>query len=310
MAVVSCSADELLPLAAPNATAFICIYPLLFPFPGRQFSQNFRKYGTNAIDAHAIDTAFNLETSRHNNQLQDLLQRNQISEARQLFDRMPQRNTLSFNMVISCHLKLGDLFHAREFFDSMSDRTEITWTDTDRTDVRPDAVTFTTVLSGCDETITKRDVSQVHAQVAKFGLRADLSLCNSLLDSYCKSQSLDLAFDFFMEMALRDTITFNTIITAAREKVRLARHRRGFPFSTMLSVAANMQDIKMGRQLHGQALVTNADSETQVANALVDMYGKCGKFGQAITLFRSLACMGTIPWTVMISAYVHHGLNA
>ncbi|GER33407.1 pentatricopeptide repeat-containing protein [Striga asiatica] len=453
-------------LSFPKVLGASMKYPLLFPSPGRQFSHmnnskavnqwnrtvvvvkrlysTHRKYGTNAIDAHAIKTAFNLQTSRHNNQLQDLLKRNQISEARQLFDWMPQRNTLSFNMMISCHLKLGELFHARELFNSMSYRTAITWTtliggyaqnnqpreafnlfvEMLRTDVRPDSVTFTTVLSGCDETITKRDVSQVHAQVAKFGFRADLSLCNSLLDSYCKSRSLDSAFDFFMEMGLRDTITFNTIITgcsregAIGEAVRFfvgmqdygfrptnftfaallracadvndtalgllihglvikanfvqdvficnalldfySKHdfvedmrtlfdqmpvldgvsynilitsyaknvrleeslclfkrlrltnfsRRDFPFSTMLSVAANMQDIKMGRQLHAQALVTNADSETQVANALVDMYGRCGKFEQAKYLFTSLACMDTIPWTVMISAYIHRGLNA
>ncbi|GFQ03331.1 putative pentatricopeptide repeat-containing protein at2g01510 [Phtheirospermum japonicum] len=404
------------------------------------------KYGTNFVDARAFKTAFDPETSRLNFQLKDLLKRNQISDARQLFDQMPQRNTWSTNMMISCYLKLGDLSYARHLFDNMPDRTAVSWTtmiggyantnqpaeafnlyvDMFRTEARPDFVTFATLLSGCDEMITERDVGQLHAQIARFGFDADLAVCNSLLDSYCKSKSLDLAFRLFNEMKARDTITFNTMITGCSKEglvegavnlfsemqnygfrpsdftfaavlracirpnstatntlgqqvhglivkanfvrdvfvcnalldfyskhdyvenmskffdempeldgvsyniiitsyawngkldeclslfkeLRLTNFsRRNYPFATMLSLAAIAQGIEMGKQIHAQTTLTNADLEIQVANALIDMYAKCGKFPEANTLFKKLPCKNSVSWTAMISAHVQQGLN-
>ncbi|KAK6144900.1 hypothetical protein DH2020_021720 [Rehmannia glutinosa] len=346
-------------------------------------------------------------------------------------------------MMLSCYLKSGNLSYARELFDNMGDRTAVSWAiliggyaqhnqpmeafnlyvEMLRTDIKPDHVTFATLLSGCDETITKRDVCQVHAHITRFGFEADLAVCNSLLDSYCKSQSPDLAFRLFKDMFTIDTITFNTMITGfSREgliegaiklfskmqhygfrpsdftfaallracvgldgtalgqqvhglviktnfvqdvfvcnalldfyskhdytedmrkffdempeldgvsyniiitsyawngqieeslnlfrELRLSKFsRRNFPFATMLSIAANTQDIEMGRQIHTQAFVTTADLEIQVGNALVDMYAKCGRFEEANIIFEKLAGKSSVPWTALISAYVQQGLN-
>ncbi|KAI3470409.1 hypothetical protein Pfo_027072 [Paulownia fortunei] len=401
------------------------------------------KYGMNLVDARAIKTAFDLETSHYNFQLKNFLRRNQISEACQLFDQMPRKNTCSVNMIISCYLKSGNLSYARELFDNMGDRTAVSWTiliggyaqnnqpmeafslyvEMFRTGMKPDHVTVATLLSGCDETITRKDVYQVHAHIARLGFDSDLAVCNSLVDSYCKSQSLDLAFQLFKDMITRDTITFNTMITGYSKEMMNERaiklfsemqhygfrpsdftfaallracvgldgttlgqqvhglvikanfvqdvfvgnalldfyskhdymedmrkffdemteldgvsyniiitsyawngqleeslnlykelqlskfSRRNFPFATMLSMAANTQDIEMGRQIHAQAFVTTADLEIQVGNALVDMYAKCGRFDEANIIFENLAGKSSVPWTAMISAYVQQGLN-
>lgn len=397
----------------------------------------------NAVDARAVKTGFDPETSRYNFQLKSFLRQNQISEARKLFDQMPRKNTCSVNMMISCYLKSGNLSYARELFDNMGDRTAVSWTiliggyaqnnepleafnlyvEMFRTGTKPDHITIATLLSGCDETITRKDVYQVHAHITRLGLSSDLAVCNSLVDSYCKSQSLDLALQLFKEMITRDTITFNTLITGFskeglnEEAIRLfsemqhygfrpsdftfaallracvgmdgttlgkqvhglvvktnfvhdvfvgnalldfySKHdyiedmrtffdempeldgvsynilitsyawngqleeslnlfrelrlsnfsRRNFPFATMLSIAANSQDLKMGRQIHAQAVLTTADLEIQVGNSLVDMYAKCGKFDEANITFGNLAGRSSVPWTAMISAYVQQGLN-
>lgn len=397
--------------------------------------------GLNLVDARAIKTGFDLETSRYNFQLKNLVRRSQLSEARRLFDEMPMRNTCSVNMMISCYIKSGDLHYARELFDDMTDRTAVSWTiliggyaqsnrpmdafnlyvEMFRTGVKPDHVTISTLLSSCDETVTRKDVHQVHAHITRLGLGSDLAVCNSLVDSYCKSRSLGLGFQLFKEMVMRDTVTFNTLITGyAKEGVReeaiklfsemqhfgfrpsdftfaallhactgldaatlgqqvhglviktnflwdvfvgnalldfYSKHdcvedvrelfdemleldgvsynivitsyawrgefeecfelfrelratkfsRRNFPFATLLSISANMQDMEMGRQIHAQSLVTTADSEIKVGNALVDMYAKCGRFDEANVIFGNLASKSSVSWTAMISAYVQLG---
>ncbi|KAL8495137.1 hypothetical protein ACS0TY_019344 [Phlomoides rotata] len=395
------------------------------------------------VDARSVKTGFDLETSRYNFQLKSFLRRSELSQARQLFDQMPWKNTCSVNIMISGYLKHGNLSYARELFDEMSDRTAVSWTiiiggyarsnqpmeafnlyvEMLRTGKNPDHVTIATLLSSCDDKITKKDVYQVHAHVTKMGLASDLAVCNSLLDSYCKSRSLDLGFQLFEAMTIKDTITFNTLMTGfskegydeqaiklvsemqhygfrpsdftfasllracvgfdgtslgrqvhgqvikanfvkdvfvgnalldlyskhdrvedvrkffdemaeldgvsynivitsyawdgqVQECLELFRElqlsnfsRRNFPFATLLSVAANMQDMEMGRQIHTQAIMTTAELDIQVGNALVDMYGKCGRFNEANVVFEKLAIKSFVPWTAMISAHVQQGLN-
>ncbi|KAF3942819.1 hypothetical protein CMV_030556, partial [Castanea mollissima] len=80
------------------------------------------------IDARIIKTGFNPQTCRFNFRVNDFLQRGELSHARQLFDQMPQKNTISTNMMISGYVKSGNLSYARELVDAMVERTAVTWT--------------------------------------------------------------------------------------------------------------------------------------------------------------------------------------
>ncbi|KAK4478417.1 hypothetical protein RD792_013887 [Penstemon davidsonii] len=395
------------------------------------------------VDARIVKTAFDPEICNYNFKLKNFLRTAQISEARQLFDEMPRRNTCSVNMMISCYLKSDNLSYARELFDNMDERTAVSWTiliggyarsnqcmegfnlyaEMCKSGMKPDAVTFATLLSGCDETMTRREINPVHAHITKLGYGSDLAVCNSLVDSYCKSQNFDLAFQFFKDMVTRDTITFNSMIAGYskeglnKEAIKLfselqhngfrpsdftfaallrasvgladvtlgqqvhglvikanfiwdvfvgnalldfySKHdyvdsmrkffdemleldgvsynimitsyawnghleeshslfrelqlskfsRRNFPFATLLSIAANKQELEMGRQIHAQTIVTSADSDIQVENSIVDMYAKCGRFQEANIIFSNITAKSSVPWTAMISGYAQQGFN-
>ncbi|KAA8530057.1 hypothetical protein F0562_004766 [Nyssa sinensis] len=292
-----------------------------------------------------------------------------------------------------------------------------------RSGTAPDYVTFATLISGCDDSVTGKEVVQVHAHIIKLGYDSTLIVCNSLVDSYCKTHCLDLAFQLFNDIPTRDSVTFNAMITGyskdglneeaiglfvkmqnlgskpteftfaavlcagvglddiafgqqvhgfmiktnflwnvfvanalldfyskhdrihdaeklfdempeldavsynviitgyawngqLQESLDLFRElqftrydRRQFPFATILSIAATTLNLKMGRQIHAQAIVTIPDSDILVENSLVDMYAKCGKFEEANMLFANLAYRSSVPWTAMISAYVQKGLH-
>ncbi|WVY94843.1 hypothetical protein V8G54_033931 [Vigna mungo] len=77
----------------------------------------------------------------------------------------------------------------------------------------PDHVTLTTLLSGFTEFDSVIEVAQVHAHVVKLGYDSTLTICNSLLDSYCKTRSLGLACHLFKHMSVRDNVTFNVLLT-------------------------------------------------------------------------------------------------
>ncbi|XP_012067344.1 putative pentatricopeptide repeat-containing protein At2g01510 isoform X1 [Jatropha curcas] len=393
------------------------------------------------IDARIVKTGFDPSTSRSNYQIMDLVQTGQLSEARELFDQMPYRNTISSNVMISGYLKEGKLSIAKEIFDSMVERNAVTYTlliggysKSDqfieafklfvrmcRSGTKPDYVTFVTLLSGCNDPKMIKGLFQVHSHVVKLGHDSAVIICNSLIDSYCKMHCVDLASQLYKEMPQRDSVTYNALIAGyanegfnkeaiklfmemrdlgfetsdftfqavlyagiglddiafgqqihgyavkttliwnvfvgnalldfyskhdclvearklfykmpeldgvsynmmitayawtglIKESINLFRKlqftkydRRNFPFATMLSLAANMLDLQMGRQLHSQAIVTTADSEVLVANALVDMYAKCRRPEEAERIFVKLSSRCTVPWTAMISANVQNG---
>lgn len=50
-----------------------------------------------------------------------------VELARQLFDRMADRDVVSYNSMIDGYVKCGAVERARELFDSMEERNLITW---------------------------------------------------------------------------------------------------------------------------------------------------------------------------------------
>lgn len=373
--------------------------------------------------------------------VKNFLREGKLSQARQLFDQMPHKNTISRNMMLSGYVKSGNLVAARELFDTMSDRTAVTWTiligayaqtnqisdgfkvfgEMYRWGTVPDDVTFATLLSGCNDPDVVNELVQVHAHVVKLGYDSSLIVCNSLVDSYCKIYDLDSGSLLFKEMAERDSVTFNALITGYSKhglneeaiSVFLEMQRLGFkpsdftfaailcavvglgdlplgqqvhgfvvkmnyvcnvfvgnalldfyskhdcvvearklfdempevdgvsynviitgysrieqyqeslkffqelqcagfdrsnyPFATLLSIASNLSNLQIGRQIHSHVVMTAADSELLVGNALVDMYAKCDRFNEAEKIFMNLAHRSTVSWTALISAYVQKG---
>ncbi|KOM48675.1 hypothetical protein LR48_Vigan07g237900 [Vigna angularis] len=77
----------------------------------------------------------------------------------------------------------------------------------------PDHVTLTTLLSGFTEFESVNEVAQVQTHVVKLGYDSTLKVCNSLLDSYCKTRSLGLVCHLFKHMPERDNVTFNVLLT-------------------------------------------------------------------------------------------------
>ncbi|KAF8378064.1 hypothetical protein HHK36_029398 [Tetracentron sinense] len=390
-----------------------------------------------------IKTGFDPNTCRCNYRMEDFLKRGQFLQARQLFDLMPQRNTVSVNTLLSGYVKTGNLSEAKELFNRVVDRNTVTWTimigghsqnfqtreafklfsEMHKSGTEPDYVTFVTLLSSCNDPEMANQVIQIHAHVVKLGYGSTVLVCNTLVDSYCKTHRLDLACCLFKEMPEKDSVTFNAMITGYskdglneqaiqlflemqnsgskpseftfaavlcasigldnlglgqqvhsfviktnfvwnvfvgnalldfyskldcgveakklfdempeldgvsynviitnyawnrqhKESLDLFRElqltgfdRKQFPFATILSIAANTLDLKMGKQIHAQVIITTAESETQVGNSLIDMYAKCGSFEEAKMIFTNLAHTNTVPWTAIISAYVQKGLH-
>uniref|UniRef100_A0A7N0T0J4 DYW domain-containing protein n=1 Tax=Kalanchoe fedtschenkoi TaxID=63787 RepID=A0A7N0T0J4_KALFE len=230
--------------------------------------------------------------------------------ALQMFDEMPERDAVSFNALITGHYKEGLSAEAVELFSEMQ-----------RLGLRPSEFSFAAILCagiGLDDMVFGQ---QVHSFVTKTNHVWNVFVGNALLDYYSKHDCAENVRKLFEEMTELDGISYNVVISSHawdgdydksislfKELQSTGFERRQFPFSTMLSIAASTFDLRLGKEIHTQAILTTADFEIQVGNALVDMYAKCGRFKEAELIFVALAHRSSVPWTAMISAYVQKGL--
>ncbi|XP_009761187.1 putative pentatricopeptide repeat-containing protein At2g01510 [Nicotiana tabacum] len=292
------------------------------------------------VDVRRIKTGFDPEISRLNFQLKDLVRTNQIAKARQLFDEMPCKNTCSVNMMVSGYVKSHNLSRARELFDSMLSRNEVSWTTMIggysqnnqpkeafslytgmcRSGINPDHITFATLLSGFDDATTLKEVIQIHSHIIRFGFSSSLIVCNSLVDSYCKTCCLDIASQLFNEMSTKDSVSFNVMITGYtkygfhEEALKLFMQMRNmgfqpsdFTLAAVLGLSAGSDDVIFGQQIHGLAIKTSYVWDIFVANALLDFYSKHDYIDFAKNLFDQLPELDGVSYNIIITGYAWGG---
>lgn len=156
-----------------------------------------------------------------------------IALARGFFDRMTERNVVSWNVMIIVAGKSGDLVAARKLFDEMPDRDVISWTsmitgyaqanqhdDAIRlfqemmvAEVMPDQITVATVLSACAHLGRLEMGMAVHDYVTNKSVESDIYVENALIDMYCKCGSVEKALKVFNEMKEKDSVSWTSVIS-------------------------------------------------------------------------------------------------
>eukprot|EP00250_Pteridium_aquilinum_P008734 c18170_g1_i1 orf=137-1015(-) len=137
---------------------------------------------------------------------------------------------------------------------------------------------------------------------------------------YGKCGSVVNARKVFDKMRERDLFSFNAMIAAHAQLFHGNEAFQTFQqmqlegiepdrvsYLGVLSACSTLADLNVGRIIH--ALVWNGafSQDDAVANALINMYSKCGSVKYAWRTFESLHERGIVSWTTMITAFADHG---
>lgn len=125
-----------------------------------------------------------------------------VRSARRVFDRMPNRNVVSWNAMVTGYARNGLANEALALFRRMQ-----------RVGMKPDSVTMLCVLPECTHLVYLQTGEQIHGYIIKSGFESDNFVGNSLIDMYAKSGRIGIARDIFQKMCRRDLVSWNTIIT-------------------------------------------------------------------------------------------------
>ncbi|XP_010544749.1 PREDICTED: pentatricopeptide repeat-containing protein At2g46050, mitochondrial [Tarenaya hassleriana] len=259
------------------------------------------------VHGYAIKLGICSSLSLQNQVLDAYVKRRDFDDADKLFDGMPERNVVAWNIMIhgvvhrGGHMKqrinLG-FGYLRRMLSSMVDL---------------DYVSVLGLMRLCTEFSDVEAGSQLHCLITKHGLGSGCCLSTSLVDFYGKCGFVTEARRVFNEISDRDLVLWNTLISSyvlngmideAISILKLMRLRTefrgdGYTFSNILGSCGSVQ----GKQIHGYVLKLSLESDIPVATSLINMYAKSSQMRDARKCFESMVARNVVTWNSMIVGY-------
>ncbi|XP_058095537.1 pentatricopeptide repeat-containing protein At5g16860-like [Magnolia sinica] len=264
-----------------------------------------------------------------------------LSDGIHVFERMPRRDIVSWNSIISAYVQNGfgqeAMVKVRELVES---------------GLRPDNVTIVSTLMICSSDATCREL---HGYVIRNGFESTSVVCNSLISVYGKCGRIKEAQCLFGNSIRPDKVAWNAMISSYaqngyfRESIQLLREMKlaGFDldvitysgiisslsqngqldeamriFEEMLSLelkpdviaiasilpaVSDLQYFDYGKEIHGYSYRNGLESDRRVRNALISVYSKCGSIQNARHVFSEINNRDVISWSSMVVGYVQNG---
>nr|GME00606.1 putative pentatricopeptide repeat-containing protein At1g56570 [Ipomoea batatas] len=219
-----------------------------------------------------------------------------MKDACMVFSEISEKNDVSWTTMIAGYTHQGDGYCGLQAFKQML-----------LEGVEPNAFSFSIAIKGCALISPFSNGRHLHAAVIKHGFDFNIPVMNSILDMYCRGDNLNEANHCFHCMPQRDIITWNTLIAGyeksnPKESINfyLLLELEGpspntFTFSSIIAAVANLAALSCGEQVHGRIIQRGLGWNLELANALIDMYAKCGNIASSRRIFTA-RCLTASPF--------------
>jgi pentatricopeptide repeat protein len=236
-----------------------------------------------------------------------------LTKAQQVLEDLAARDVAPWNALISGYARHGQSCEALNCLERMQ-----------REGVSPNAITFTCALKACGSMGDLRKGRQIHDEITVRGFLAkDALLGNALIDMYARCGQLGKAEEVLEALALRNVVTWNTLIAGYAQQERgheaLQCFKRmlkdeglispdGITFTCVLKACGSTRSFEEGKRIHeeiaGRGLLRH---NAVLGNALVDMYAKCGALEAARHALEELPIRNVVSWSALIDGYAQAG---
>ncbi|AES77828.1 putative tetratricopeptide-like helical domain, DYW domain-containing protein [Medicago truncatula] len=243
-----------------------------------------------------------------------------LNYAFNVFDKMPQRDVISWNTMIFGYAGVGNMEFAQFLFDSMPERDVVSWnsmlscylqngfhrksieifTKMRLLEIQHDYATFAVVLKACTGIEDYGLGLQVHCLAIQMGFDSDVVTGTALVDMYSTCKKLDHAFNIFCEMPERNSVCWSAVIAGYVRNDRFTEGLKLYKvmldegmgvsqatFASAFRSCAGLSAFELGTQLHAYALKTNFGYDNIVGTATLDMYAKCDRMVDARKVFNT-----------------------
>lgn len=192
--------------------------------------------------------------------------------ARNMLDRMTNRDIVSWNALLSAYIETGFIGLARGFFDEMEERNVESWN---------------FMISGYLSTGLVEEARSIFDRMPV----KDVVSWNAMITGYAHTSCFSEVLVLFEDMQ--------------REEVR----PDNCTLVNVLSACAHLGALGQGEWIHAYIDKNGIGTNGFVATALVDMYSKCGNIGKALNVFRNASQKDISTWNSIIVGLGMHGLG-
>jgi pentatricopeptide repeat protein len=126
-----------------------------------------------------------------------------LEDARQVFDKMSQRDVVAWTAMITGYAQNGQGVEALRLFREMK-----------ADGVKPNLLTFTGVLPACANLAALEQGTEIHDEIVSSGFGSDVLVESALVDMYAKCGSIKKARDLFDKMPQRNAVSWTSMIAA------------------------------------------------------------------------------------------------
>lgn len=234
-----------------------------------------------------------------------------VEDAFLVFQRMPQRNSVSWNALIAAFVQEGNRDTAFWLFHCMEEEG-----------VRLDDGTFSPLLTLLNEDKFCKSTMQLHCKIIKRGVEFDNNVCNATITSYSECGSLEDAKRVFDgTVGTRDLVTWNSMLAAylvhGREKIAfrlfLDMQQSGFEpdIYTYTSIISACSHKGQGRSFHGLVIKRGLEQSVPICNAVIAMYldSSNKSVEDALNVFHSMESKDRVSWNSILTGFSQIGFS-
>ncbi|KAJ4725320.1 Pentatricopeptide repeat [Melia azedarach] len=239
----------------------------------------------------------------------------EINDARLLFEKMSQRDVVTWNIMITQLIRRGDIVEANELFRRMPERNVRSWTamisgyvqrgkpkeavklfmEMEEMGMKPNEVTIVAVLAACADLGALDLGRRVHEYLKLSGFRRNVRVSNTLIDMYVKCGCLEDARRVFDEMEERTIFTWSAMIQGfaihglAKEALRnfykmikIGVKPNGVTFIGLLHACSHMGWVDEGRRFfYSMTTEYGIIPHIEHYGCMVDLLSRAGLLGEA-----------------------------
>lgn len=236
----------------------------------------------------------------------------EFGDVLKVFDRIPQRDQVSWNSMIAALCRFEEWELALDLFRVMQSEG-----------VEPSSFTLVSVANACCN-LREGDAVRLGKQVHGYSLKVGDSKTfthNALMNMYARLGRVEDSRAIFELFADRDMVSWNTMISSLSQNDRFSEALRflrlmvfegvkpdAVTVASVLPACSHLELLDVGREIHAYAL-RNSDliENSFVGSALVDMYSNCRKVECGRRVFNGIIARKLPVWNAMLAGYAQNG---
>ncbi|KAF5199980.1 Pentatricopeptide repeat-containing protein [Thalictrum thalictroides] len=202
--------------------------------------------------------------------IRSYIENNRVGEARDLFDRMSERNDVTWNSMIMAYTQEKKLHIALKLFFVMPDKDVVSWT---------------SIVSGLCRSSCVVDAYRLFMQMPERNSVSWSAIISGFQHNGFAFETLSL----FKDMLLGGVQPTSHCFTSA------------------LTASAELAALSVGEQLYCQLVKGGFEGNHLVGNSAITMFMKSGSFDNARRVFLGMPLLDLVTWNSMIVGYGQHG---